>query len=213
MKGHQSKLPLPANSVNSLFVEQSIRQSGYLRVAGIDEAGRGCIAGPVVAAAVVIDWSDSFVGLRDSKKLTAKQRDRFFDLIIKNAHAYAVGMVDAAEIDRINILQAALKAMQQAVHQLQPRPDYLLIDGRDKIAVDLPQKAIPRGDDLCFSISAASVLAKVTRDRLMVEYQKEFPQFRFHQHKGYGTKLHWEELKTAGATVLHRKSFRGVLSS
>ena len=168
------------------------------------------MAGPVVAAAVILKWDDSFVGLRDSKKLTAKQRDYFYDLIVEKAESYGVGLVDSCEIDQINILQAALKAMQKAVCVLNTSPDFLLIDGRDPVQLVIPQRSIPKGDDLSYSIAAASVVAKVTRDRLMVDMEKTYPGFGFSVHKGYGTKRHREELKIHGPTSIHRISFRGV---
>lgn len=195
---------------NPKLFEEKLFAEGYLRIAGVDEVGRGCLAGPVVAAAVILKWDTIFLGLKDSKQLTKEQREYFYPLIVARATAFGVGVVEALEIDRVNILQASLKAMVIAVRSLSVAPDYLLVDGRDPVPIAIPQKAIPKGDDLSYSIAAASVVAKVTRDRMMVECEKKFPQFGFSVHKGYGTRRHWEELAISGASPIHRLTFRGV---
>ena len=183
---------------------------GFCRIAGLDEAGRGPLAGPVVAAAVILPRDAYFPGLRDSKKLTVLQRERFFDVIRGRALAIGVGVIGPDVIDRINILQATVRAMVRAVEDLTVSPDYLLIDALTVPDLQIPQKALIRGDDRSQSIAAASVIAKVTRDRLMVEYDREFPQYRFCSHKGYGTAEHLEALTRFGPCPIHRKSFRRV---
>jgi len=192
--------------------EKALREEGFRVLAGVDEAGRGCLAGPVVAAAVILPPEANLPGLDDSKKLTRIQRDRFYDAIGASALSLAVGVVEPNEIDEINILRAALKAMRQAVESLSVVPEYLLIDGPFGIETDLPQRPIKKGDALSFSIAAASVVAKVTRDRMMAEYEREYPAFKFSLHKGYGTALHMEELSRHGPTPIHRLTFRGVTS-
>ena len=179
-------------------------------MAGVDEAGRGCLAGPVVAAAVILPPACDLPGLNDSKQLTKRQRDRFYDAIRVAAVAHAVGVVDAGEIDRINILEAALKAMRIAVEELAVAPEYLLIDGPFGIDMKLPQQAITKGDARSFTIAAASVIAKVTRDRMMAEFERRYPAFSFSVHKGYGTARHLEELRRHGPTPIHRLTFRRV---
>jgi ribonuclease HII len=181
---------------------------GLNSVAGIDEAGRGPLAGPVVAAAVIFPKNISIPHLNDSKKLTEKRRNNLFEIIKEKSLAYSVSMVGSAKIDEINILQATFMAMGDAVAGLKIRPDLCLIDGNHKIPnLKLNQEAIICGDAKSAAIAAASVLAKVTRDRLMLEYAKEFPQYGFEKHKGYGTKTHMEALKKYGACGIHRRSF------
>lgn len=199
-------LPPPKFSV----FEDDLGARGVKLVAGVDEAGRGCLAGPVVAAAVVLKTGQEFPGLKDSKQLTEKERNRFFFDIQANALSFSLGVVGRSDIDRINILEASLLAMRIAVENLKIRPEYLLIDGPFGIKYDLPQRAIKKGDALSISIAAASVIAKVTRDAMMCEYEKEFPSFKFSVHKGYGTALHLEELAKHGPTPIHRLTFRGV---
>lgn len=193
------------------FEKQAIAD-GYKFVAGVDEVGRGCLAGAVVAAAVILDLSKPIIeGLDDSKKLTAKRRDALDALIRENAVCFAVAQIEAEEIDRINILQATKKAMTAAVGRLNPAADFLLIDAVQLKEIDLPQKAITRGDQISASIAAASIVAKVYRDRLMCEMDKIYPAYGFAKHAGYGTKAHFAALREHGATALHRKTFRGVL--
>jgi ribonuclease HII len=186
---------------------------GFRFIAGVDEVGRGCLAGAVVAAACILDLSKPLPeGLDDSKKLTAKRREQIAEELRANALAYAIGQVEADEIDRINILQATKKAMRLAIENLQPKADFLLIDALQLKDVSLPQKAIIKGDATSASIAAASIIAKVYRDNLMHEFDKIYPVYGFAKHVGYGTKAHFEALKTHGACPLHRTSFRGVLS-
>ena len=183
---------------------------GYRKIAGIDEAGRGPLAGPVVSAAVILPKSFPESGVTDSKKLSHTKRERLYNRIYDQAVAIGIGIVDPIEIDRINILQASLLSMAMAVENIAPRPDYLLIDGIFNISYNLPQKAIPKGDALSISIAAASIVAKVTRDRLMQTYDHYFPQFEFPRHKGYPTKAHKEAIRKYGCSPIHRKSFKGV---
>ena len=179
-------------------------------ICGIDEAGRGPLAGPVVAAAVIIDPREKIPGLRDSKRLTPGRREQLYQVIISCALSWGVGIAGPREIERDNILQATLRAMKEAVLSLNPLPDFLLIDGISLIPIDIPQKSLKKGDDLCPSISAASVLAKVTRDRLMVEYHRIYPQYNFACHKGYPTREHLEAIQKYGYCEIHRRTFKGV---
>ena len=190
--------------------ENDARKIGYSRIAGIDEAGRGPLAGPVVSAAVVLPPAFSIDGIDDSKKLTPKKRADLFPLIQKNALALGVGIVEAETIDRINILQAALLSMAMAVENLNVQPDYLLIDGPFPIPSDLPQKPLTKGDSLSISIAAASIIAKVTRDLMMADYDKAYPEYGFSKHKGYPTKAHREAIQRFGCSPIHRRSFKGV---
>ncbi len=183
---------------------------GRQNIAGIDEAGRGPLAGPVVSAAVILPPSFQEPEVTDSKKLSHLKRERLYDKIYEQAVAIGIGIVDAVEIDRINILQASLLSMAIAVENIAPPPDYLLIDGIFNIHCDLPQKAIPKGDSLSISIAAASIVAKVSRDRLMKTYNHYFPQYEFPRHKGYPTKIHKEAICKYGCCPIHRKSFKGV---
>lgn len=183
---------------------------GFRRIAGLDEAGRGPLAGPVVAAAVILPEHLVLPGLRDSKKLTALQRERFFEAIHGRATAVGVGVIGPEVIDRINILQATVRAMIRALEDLAVSPDYLLIDALTVPGVAIPQKALIRGDDRSQSIAAASVIAKVTRDRLMLECDRRYPQYNFRAHKGYGTAEHLEALSRFGPCPIHRQSFRRV---
>lgn len=185
-------------------------QEGYRYIAGTDEAGRGPLAGPVVSAAVILPPGFDCPGITDSKKLSEKKRDALFPLIEEKALAVGVGIADHEEIDRINILQASLLSMKRAVECLKPAPDYLLIDGKFTIDCDLPQEAIVKGDAKSISIAAASIIAKVTRDRIMAELSIRYPVYEFHRHKGYPTKAHKAALRTHGPCPVHRKSFRGV---
>lgn len=190
--------------------ENKAFQKGFSRIAGIDEAGRGPLAGPVVSAAVIIPISLQIPGISDSKKLTPKKRNYLYEKIYDLAVSVGIGIVDPFEIDRINILQAALLSMAMAVENLAPQPDCLLIDGIFLISSALPQEAIPKGDALSASIAAASIVAKVTRDRLMERYHQDYPQFGFSKHKGYPTKAHKEAIRKFGCCLIHRRSFKGV---
>jgi ribonuclease HII len=191
-------------------LEETARGRGALRIAGVDEVGRGPLFGPVVAAAVILAPGFQFDGLTDSKKLTEKKRTELDTEIRANAVCWAIAEVDAETIDRINIRQASLLAMRRAVEQLPLGPDFLLIDGRDVIDWECPQQAIIHGDAISFSIAAASVLAKVYRDRLLVELDREFPGYGLARHKGYGSPAHLAALQRLGPTPLHRKSFHPV---
>ena len=192
-----------------LFEKKAI-EKGFSRIAGIDEAGRGPLAGPVVSAAVILPTSLDVSGISDSKKLTPKKRVYLYDKIYDHAVSIGVGIVDPIEIDRINILKASLLAMAMSAENLAPQPDYILIDGTFLIPSNLPQEPIPRGDTLSISIAAASIVAKVTRDRLMERYHLDYPQFGFSRHKGYPTKTHKEAIRKFGCCPIHRRSFKGV---
>jgi ribonuclease HII len=191
-------------------LEEAARKRGALRIAGLDEVGRGPLFGPVVAAAVILPRGCCLQGLTDSKKLSEKKRNELDPEIRSNAVAWAIAAVDAETIDRINIRQASLLAMRRAVQQLALSPDFLLIDGRDTIEWDCPQQAVIQGDAISFSIAAASVLAKVHRDRLLVELDREFPGYGLAQHKGYPCPAHKAALERLGPTPLHRRSFHPV---
>lgn len=190
--------------------EKKASKEGYSKIAGIDEAGRGPLAGPVVSAAVILPDSFPVSGINDSKKLTPKKRECLFKKIYKHAVAVGIGIVAPSEIDRINILEASRFAMSLAAENLSIEPDYLLIDGTFQIAFNLPQEAIPKGDTLSISIAAASIIAKVTRDRIMAKYHQEYPQFGFAQNKGYPTKAHKAAIREYGCCPIHRQSFKGV---
>lgn len=192
--------------------EDQARSEGFRFIAGVDEVGRGCLAGPVVAGACVLDREKPVPeGLNDSKKLTANRRAEIAEELRANAVAFAVGVVEADEIDRINILEATKLAMIKAISALKPAPDHLLIDALQLKQSSLPQKAIIKGDAISYSIAAASVIAKTYRDDLMCEYDSEYPQYGFAGHKGYGAAVHLEALRLHGPCPLHRLSFRGVL--
>ncbi|MGD2185091.1 MAG: ribonuclease HII [Desulfobacterales bacterium] len=192
------------------FFEKRATAEGFKKVAGIDEAGRGPLAGPVVSAAVILPKNFSLNGVADSKSLTAKKRSRLYEKIYRQAESVGVGIVDSVEIDRINILQASLLAMSIATQNLRPQPECLLIDGTFSISSHLPQKPITKGDALSISIAAASIVAKVTRDRLMEAYHTYYPQFGFSQHKGYPTPAHKAAIRKFGYCPIHRRTFRGV---
>lgn len=200
-----------ASGVGLEFENQALSE-GYKFIAGVDEVGRGCLAGCVVAAAVILDFSKPIPeGLNDSKKLSAKKRESLDSEIKENALSYAIAQVEAEEIDRINILEATKKAMRLAISQLNPSADFLLIDAVQLKTLFIPQKAIIHGDAISASIAAASIIAKNYRDNLMQELDKVYPNYGFAKHVGYGTKVHFEALRTHGACEIHRKSFRGVI--
>ena len=190
--------------------ERELWSEGFSLIAGVDEAGRGPLAGPVVAAAVILPKGSFLSGLDDSKKLSPQKREEIFLGIWREAGAVGVGVVSEVTIDRINILQATYLAMRQAVSELKVSPDYLLVDGMTVPGLDTPQLAIVSGDSLSISVAAASIVAKVTRDRIMAEKDKRFPQYGFAKHKGYGTKGHLRALGEYGVSPLHRRSFRPV---
>lgn len=191
--------------------ERQAMEAGHTLICGCDEAGAGPLAGPVYAAAVILPFGVEIPGLNDSKKLTEKKREALFPIIQETALAWAVARVEAEEIDATDILSARMKAMQLAIDALEQKADFALIDGnRDKgrsAAITTPHTCVVKGDSLSASIAAASILAKVSRDRWMVEAAKEYPQYRFEQHKGYGTKLHYEMLRTYGPSPIHRRTF------
>lgn len=191
-------------------LEKEARRCGYVRIAGLDEAGRGPLAGPVVAAAVVLPPGFSSAGLDDSKVVPESRRERLYEEIQRHALGIGIGSASAAEIDRVNILEATRLAMGRAIQALIPRPDFLLLDAVSLPAVPLPQRPIVHGDRLSTSIAAASILAKVTRDGLMRRLHEQHPQYRFDRHKGYGTREHLRLLAQYGACEAHRKSFRPV---
>jgi ribonuclease HII len=200
----------PAAEPSPLYFENRAQQQGFVQIAGVDEAGRGPLAGPVVAAAVILP--DSFVlpGLTDSKKLSPKRREQLFPRIREQAVAIGVGILSAAEIDELNILQATLRAMTLALQRLRIPADFVLVDGISPIPLALPQQTIKQGDSRSLSIAAASVMAKVLRDRLMVAYDRRYPGYGLARHKGYGTVEHRAAIARRGPCPLHRKTFAGV---
>ena len=187
--------------------EREAFAEGYQAVCGVDEAGRGPLAGPVCAAAVILPVGLVIDGLNDSKKLTDKKRRELYDVITQNAVSYGITMASEREIDEINILQATFLAMQRALDKLEVRPGLALIDGNRAKDFGLPVRTIVKGDSLSASIAAASILAKVTRDRLMEELDEAYPQYGFAVHKGYGTKRHYEALREYGPCPIHRRTF------
>ena len=188
--------------------ELACQQSGYKQIAGIDEAGRGALAGPVIAAAVILPMHCSIKGLRDSKQLSPTQRAHLFDEIHDVAVSVGTGSVDHRDIDRLNILEAALLAMREAVEKLTPAPDYLLVDGLHVPEVDIVGETIPKGDSKSYSIAAASIIAKVTRDRLMAELDPIYPNYGFSRHKGYPTSQHRQAIAQFGVSDIHRRTFK-----
>jgi|TARA_B110000263_G_scaffold18311_1_gene14584 ribonuclease HII len=190
--------------------ENTARAKGYENIIGVDEAGRGPLAGPVVAAAVSLAPGWFLEEINDSKMLSPRVRAKLFPIIKKNSLGYGVGIVDVATIDRINILQAALLAMKYAVEAVPIKANLLLIDGNKPIDTEIDQWTIVKGDSLSYSIAAASILAKVTRDKIMEQYHKQFPHYAFDRHKGYGTSLHRNAIKEYGPCPIHRRTFRGV---
>lgn len=193
--------------------EEEMFSLGYELIAGIDEAGRGPLAGPVVAAIVILPQNAKIQGINDSKKLSPTMREELCKTISNIIIDWGIGIVDEQTIDEINILQATYLAMKKAIKSLKVKPQFLLVDGNNKIPqIDIPQKSIINGDQLSISIQSASILAKVIRDRIMIEYDKEFPQYGFAKHKGYGTTFHIESIKKYGICKIHRKSFEPIKS-
>jgi ribonuclease HII len=193
-----------------LRLERDLLAAGHTYIVGIDEVGRGCLAGPVVAAAIIIDCDKITIAkrIRDSKLLTPEVREELFDIIIQEAVAYGVGFIEHDVIDKINILQATFEAMKIAISKLPFTPDICLVDGNQKIPISIRQMCIPKGDDLVTSIGAASIIAKVTRDRWMRDVaSKEYPQYLFEKNKGYGTEEHIEAIRINGFSAIHRRSF------
>lgn len=194
--------------MNELWIiENEIYDSGVNIICGVDEAGRGPLAGPVCAAAVILPRNLEIVGLNDSKKLTEKKREALFEVIIENAVSYGIAFSTVEEIEEMNILNASMLAMNRAISQLDPVPELSLIDGNRNSAIEYPSRCVIKGDAKCADIAAASILAKVTRDRYMLEMAEKYPQYHFEQHKGYGTKLHYEALREYGPCEIHRMSF------
>lgn len=191
--------------------EKAALSAGFTVVCGIDEAGRGPLAGPVFAAAVVLPVDCEIPGLDDSKKLTEKKREALFDVIIEKAESYCVASASEKEIDEINILNATFLAMKRAYEGLSVKPDKALIDGNKKPGLPCEEETVVKGDSKSMSIAAASILAKVSRDRYMLEMAKLYPEYRFEQHKGYGTKLHYEMIREHGISEIHRKTFLKTL--
>jgi ribonuclease HII len=192
-------------------VENTLLEKGYKSICGVDEVGRGPLAGPVVAAAVIIPVGIEIAGLDDSKKLSETMRDELFAEIVEREIPMAVGIIDHKQIDQMNILKASLVAMRKAVMELKTKPDVVLVDGEYPIPnIGYPQLSIVDGDALCKSIMAASIVAKVTRDRIMAHFEKMYPSFTFSKHKGYSTAEHLKELKLHGPCEIHRKTFRPV---
>ena len=193
-----------------LEFEERLKENGYTRIAGVDEAGRGPLAGPVVSAAVILKEGFDLPGLNDSKKLTEKRREALYGRILEESEAVGVGIVEAPRIDAINILQASLESMRIAVEEIAKAPDYLLIDGKFPLKMAIPDEPIVKGDSRSASIAAASIIAKVTRDRIMKEMDAKYPGYGLAGHKGYPTRAHKEAIRNLGPTPIHRKSFRGV---
>lgn len=188
-------------------IEREIHAQGFLAIAGVDEVGRGCLAGPVVAGAVILNPENIPNGIKDSKLLSASQRERLSVEIRETALAFAIGVGEVDEIDRINILNASKLAMIRAVDQLQRRPDFLLLDGNFKISYALPQRPVVKGDQLSASIGAAAIIAKVFRDEMMRDFDSRFPGYLFAENKGYGSEVHRKALMDKGPCAIHRKSF------
>ncbi|MDD3304346.1 MAG: ribonuclease HII [Clostridia bacterium] len=192
---------------NMLQIEEELYEKGYQYVCGVDEAGRGPLCGPVVAAAVILPQEECIEGVNDSKKLSEKKREQLYDSIMEKAIAVGVGMSDVATIEKVNILNATKLAMKQAIENLKVKPDYVLIDGNQMIEITIPARTVISGDAKSESIAAASIIAKVTRDRMLLEFDKTYPQYGFAKHKGYGTKAHIEAIKEYGLSPIHRPSF------
>ena len=192
---------------NMLLIEESLYDEGYEYICGVDEAGRGPLCGPVVAAAVILPKHGCIEGVNDSKKISEKKREKLYDDIMKGAIAVGIGVSDVDVIEKVNILNATKIAMKKAVESLSIKPDYVLIDGNQKIDIDILQETVVSGDAKSESIASASIIAKVTRDRMLRKFDEMYPEYGFAKHKGYGTKAHIEAIKKYGLTPIHRKSF------
>ena len=188
-------------------LENEIYAEGFSLICGVDEAGRGPLAGPVCAAAVILPRGLEIDGLDDSKKLSEKKREKLFDDIVNAAVSYGIAFAGVEEIEEHNILGATFMAMNRAIGQLSPKPELALIDGNRNKGIGIESRCVVKGDSKCADIAAASILAKVTRDRYMLEMAEKYPQYRFEQHKGYGTKLHYEMLREYGPSPIHRRDF------
>lgn len=204
----------PESAGDTFYFERNLTSQGFVTVAGVDEAGRGPLAGPVVAGCVILPLDCDYLCYKDSKKLTPARRDSLFDRIHDSDAAIGVGIASPEEIDRLNILQASLLAMKRAVEECAKRssqqPGFLLVDGTFSIPMDIPQQPLVKGESKSASIAAASIIAKVTRDRLMAGFHQQYPQYNLLQHKGYPTKAHRQAIAEHGPTPIHRKSFKGV---
>lgn len=192
---------------NMLEIEDKLYSEGCNFVCGVDEAGRGPLCGPVVAAAVILPKDEYIEGVNDSKKLTEKKREKLYDDIMKKAVAASIGISDVDVIEKVNILNATKLAMKQAIEKLSIKPDYVLIDGNQMIDINIKAETVVSGDAKSLSIAAASIIAKVTRDRMLIEFDKKYPEYGFAKHKGYGTKSHIEAIQKYGLTDIHRPSF------
>lgn len=190
-----------------LEIEEGLYSKGIKLVCGVDEAGRGPLCGPVVAAAVILKPDSKIEGVNDSKKLSEKKREQVYENIMENALAVGVGMSDVDVIESVNILNATKLAMKEAISKLKIQPEYVLIDGNQMIDITIPGETVVHGDAISESIAAASIVAKVTRDRMLIEWDKEYPEYGFAKHKGYGTKAHVEAIGKYGLTPIHRPSF------
>ena len=198
-------------SVDLWRYERERKDMGFFAICGVDEAGRGPLAGPVYAAAVILPFGLDIPGLNDSKKLTEKKRETLFPLICEQAVAYGIAFATPEEIDRHNILEATFLAMQRAVAALHVSPDLVLVDGNQTPSLSVATETIVKGDSYSASIAAASILAKVSRDRVMLELAQTYPDYGFEKHKGYPTKAHYEAIAVLGPSAVHRRSFRGVV--
>ena len=192
---------------NMLLIEESLYDEGYEYICGVDEAGRGPLCGPVVASAAILPKHGCIEGVNDSKKISEKKREKLYDDIMKGAIAVGIGISDVDVIEKVNILNATKIAMKKAIESLSIKPDYVLIDGNQKIDIDILQETVVSGDAKSESIASASIIAKVTRDRMLRKFDEMYPEYGFAKHKGYGTKAHIEAIKKYGLTPIHRKSF------
>ena len=196
-----------------LEIEEGLYSKGIKLVCGVDEAGRGPLCGPVVAAAVILKPDSKIEGVNDSKKLSEKKREQVYEAIMQNALAVGVGISDVDVIESVNILNATKLAMKEAISKLKVQPEYVLIDGNQMIDITIPGETVVHGDAISESIAAASIIAKVTRDRMLIEWDKEYPEYGFAKHKGYGTKEHLEAIKKYGVINSHRRSFKPVIDA
>ena len=207
MKKEERELLARQKLIKMMEFENKLYAQGIRYVAGVDEVGRGPLAGPVVAAAVILPTDFDVLGIDDSKKLSEKKREALYFQIIDKAISYGIGIIDNEKIDEINILEATKLAMKQAIDSLEPMAEYIIIDALTLKNIDIPQQGIIKGDSKSVSIAAASILAKVTRDRMMMDFHDEFPQYAFDKNKGYGTKSHYDGIDNHGICNLHRRSF------
>ncbi len=205
-----SKKLWPDLQVDTFSIERHLRQSGHSCIAGLDEVGRGPLAGPVVAACVVLPLTCDYRQFVDSKSISSTRHAQLYQVLERIGALISIGMIFEAEIDEINILQASLRAMKKAVQTLSVQPDFLLVDGKFPVPVDIPQQTLIKGESKSASIAAASIVAKVVRDNLMCLYHEKYPVYHFHENKGYPTAKHRRALRQYGPCVIHRKTFKGV---